>query len=95
MRNLLIITALLCFIGVANLPIGYYTLLRIVVCFTSITMLIQFMKNGFDFWVVSFSLLALLFNPILPVYLNDKPLWIIIDIIAGGLFLIKSFTLKL
>lgn len=44
--------------------------------------------------MVVFGLLALLFNPILPVYLRDKDVWAVIDIVAAVLLFIRYFTLK-
>jgi hypothetical protein len=38
-----------------------------------------------------FGFMALLFNPFLPVYLKSKSIWILIDLIAGLLFLVKVY----
>ena len=47
-----------------------------------------------NFWVITFGLIAIVFNPLIPIYLNDKSAWMPIDIIGGIIFVIKSFTLK-
>ncbi len=94
MKTLLLICAGLLFIGLLNLPIGYYTLLRIVVTIGSVAVVISEFENGLNFWVITFGLIAILFNPLIPVYLNDKSAWMPIDIIGGIIFIIKSFTLK-
>ena len=90
MKTLLLICAGLLFIGLINLPIGYYTLLRIVVTIGSVAVVVSEFKNGLNFWVITFGLLAILFNPLIPIYLNDKSAWMPIDIISGILFIIKS-----
>lgn len=94
MKTLLLICAGLLFIGLLDLPIGYYTLLRIVVTIGSFAVVFTEFENGINFWVITFGLIGILFNPLIPVYLNDKSAWMPIDIIGGIIFVIKSFTLK-
>ena len=94
MKTLLLICAGLLFLGLADLPIGYYTILRIVVTIGSVAVVMTEFENGFNFWVIIFGLIAVIFNPLLPVYLNGKSVWMPIDIIVGIIFIIKSFTLK-
>ncbi len=94
MKSLLLICAGLLFIGLIDLPIGYYTLLRIVVTIGSVAVVVSEFENALNFWVITFGLIAIVFNPLIPIYLNDKSAWMPIDIICGILFVIKSFTLK-
>ena len=95
MKYLLFICAGLLFIALADLPIGYYTLLRIVVTIGAIAVVVTEFENGFNFWVIAFGIIAIVFNPLIPVYLNDKDIWMPIDITVAILFLIKSFTNKI
>ncbi|WP_291399578.1 DUF6804 family protein [Daejeonella sp.] len=94
MKILLLICAGLLFIGLLDLPIGYYTLLRIAVTIGSVIVVVTEFENGLNFWVITFGLIAILFNPLIPIYLNDKSAWMPLDIISGLFFLIKTFTLK-
>ena len=94
MKTLLLICAGLLFIGLIDLPIGYYTLLRIVVTLGSVAVIVTESENGLNFWVITFGLIAIVFNPFIPIYLNDKSAWMPIDIISGIIFIIKSFTLN-
>lgn len=94
LKTLLLICAGLLFIGLIDLPIGYYTLLRIVVTIGSVAVVVTEYKNGLNFWVITFILIAIIFNPLIPIYLNDKSAWIPIDIITGILFTIKILTFK-
>ena len=94
MKTLLLICAGLLFIGLIDLPIGYYTLLRIVVTIGSVAVLVKEFENGLNFWVFTFGLIAILFNPLIPVYLNNKLAWMSIDIICAIIFVIKSFVIK-
>ena len=80
--------------ALADLPIGYYTLLRIVVTIGAVAVVAAEFESGMSFWVVAFGLVAIIFNPLIPIYLGDKDAWMPIDIITAILFGIKSFTLK-
>ena len=75
-------------IGAAPLPYGYYTLLRLVVTivFAWAAYLAHQRKHNILPYV--FGLLGLLFNPIIPIYL-EKTLWAVIDI-AAGIFLLAT-----
>lgn len=95
MKYLLLICTGLLFIALADLPIGYYTLLRIIVTIGAITVVVMEFENGFNFWVITFGIIAIVFNPLIPIYLNDKDTWVPIDILVAILFLIKSFTYKI
>ena len=73
---------------------GFYTLLRIIVTIGAVAVLVAEFNNEFSFWVLVFGIIALVFNPIIPVYLNDKGTWVIIDLLTGILFLIKALSHK-
>jgi hypothetical protein len=93
MKYVLIICAGFLLLALADLPIGYYTFLRIVVFIVAIWILARDFENGINFWVISFGIIAILFNPLIPIYLNDKDAWMPIDILSAILFLLKSFSL--
>ena len=76
------IPAILLFLGIFSLPYDYYKLLRVIV-FISALYLISQNKNE---WVYIFLGIAILFNPLLPIYLS-KGIWIPIDIVVGILYL--------
>lgn len=92
MKTWLVVCSGMLFLGVADLPIGYYTLLRIVVTIGAVIVVANEMEKGFNGWVVTFGLIAILFNPLIPVYLHDKSAWVLIDLVVGALFLIKSLN---
>lgn len=94
MRAIPFICAGFLFLALAELPMGYFTFLRIVTTIGAIILAVRAYqhKNEFNFWSVVFALVAVLFNPIIPVYLHDKSAWMPIDAIAGLLFLINGFT---
>jgi hypothetical protein len=93
MKILTLICAAFLLIALFYLPIGYYTFLRIIVTIGAIVIIVKELENGFNFWVISFGIIAILFNPLIPIYLN-KEAWILLDVIAAVLFIIKSLTIK-
>ena len=94
MRAAALIIAGLLFLGMADLPSGYYTFLRIVVTIGAIGIVYNQYSGSIDFWIILFGVIAILFNPVIPVYFYEKGVWMVIDGIAGFLFLIKSFALQ-
>ena len=92
MKSLIIIAASCCFIGIIDLPIGYYTFLRIIVSFMSLVIIINEFRSR-RFWFITFVLIFFLFNPIYPIYLYLKPIWIFIDCIVEILLLYYFYSL--
>lgn len=73
-------------------PYGYYTLLRLVVC--SASALLSFAEwEAHRAWPAAvFALTCLLFNPLMPVYLQRSQ-WLPIDIITAVAFAVAAYTL--
>ncbi len=74
-------------------PYGYYTLLRIVVCGVAVYATYVGYNVGLRIFLVSWIFIALLFNPIIPIYLT-KEIWVLIDIIVAIIFLVSIFILR-
>lgn len=91
MKYLHFICAGLLILGLADLPVGYYTILRIIVTVGAGLIIFSEFEKGLNFWIIAFGLIVVIFNPLIPVYLNDKNAWMPIDILAAILFIIKSF----
>ena len=91
MRALLLICTGLLLLALVDLPIGYYTLLRIAVTIGAVAVVVAEFENGINFWVIAFGLIAIIFNPLIPIYFGDKSTWMPIDLITAVLFAIKSF----
>ncbi|WP_432422792.1 DUF6804 family protein [Zobellia alginiliquefaciens] len=70
----------------------YYKFLRVFVCISAFIISSQFTKNPST--LLSFILIAYLFNPIFPIYLFQKFIWIPIDIICALVFLASAFKIK-
>lgn len=78
------------FLGCFNLPIGYYTFLRIVVCSVAVMFIIDVTKSNVNYKLIINGLMAIMFNPFIPIYLHNKTAWMIIDIIAAVWFAIQG-----
>lgn len=96
MKIAILLAGVFSFLGIADMPIGYYTFLRIYL--TGIAAFIIFdsysKSDKVSGEVIVFSVIAIIFNPFIPVYLHDKELWSAIDAVVGIVFLIKGFKLK-
>ena len=78
-----------------NWPSGYYTFLRIIVTGVAVYYLyyLYSSEKRLNIWFWMLVLIAIIFNPIFPIYLYDKSLWIPIDIATVALLL--SFLIKI
>jgi uncharacterized membrane protein len=83
----IIVAVVMLFLALLDLPIGYYTLLRIVVCGTAIylSFVAKEIKKLHWVWIIGF--IGILFNPFIPIHM-DKEIWAFIDIIVGFTFII-------
>ncbi len=83
-------------LALADMPCGYYIFMRIVVCLLSFIIANGSYKseNSINLTVILFGLMAILFNPIIPVYLYDRDIWMPIDIIGAVVFVIKGLIFK-
>ncbi|WP_394369015.1 DUF6804 family protein [Hyunsoonleella ulvae] len=76
--------------AVLKAPREYYWLLRTVISIGAVLVIIKNITA--THWVFLFLIVTVLFNPIFPIYLYKKILWIPLDIITGVLFLIEIIT---
>jgi hypothetical protein len=95
MKMLLLVVAALLFLALAKLPIGYYTFLRIAVTIVSGIIVAEELKNGINTSVIVFAIIAILFNPIIPIYIGSKSSWMPIDVICGIVFIVKYFNTEI
>lgn len=86
------VCAAILFLAVLNLPIEYYKFLRIAISVGGIIIAISSLMNSLK--VLIFLLIVYIFNPIFPLYLQDKTLWIPIDILCGLIFLLHVISFK-
>jgi len=72
-------------------PYGYYQILRWIVCASSVYLAyIYHESNKKTVWIWIFGVTAVLFNPILPIYLT-REIWHPINLIVAVIFFISLF----
>lgn len=85
--------AALLVLAIAELPYGYYQMLRWVIC--AVAALTAFVAHTFgrSGWTVVFGTVAVLFNPIAPIYLSRET-WAVLDLATAALFLASFVPLR-
>lgn len=72
-----------------NWPYAFYIFLRIAVTGVAVYYAYYlFTLKKQDFWFWTLVLIAILFNPFIPIYINDKSIWGTIDVITAIFFVI-------
>jgi hypothetical protein len=95
MKPFLTFCAICCFVGIFKLPIEYYAFLRILVSVGALIVIYNAFVFKTQYWSTIFIIILILFNPVFPIYLYRKNIWVPIDIITGILFLLIGFVEKL
>lgn len=72
---------------------GYYKLLRWVVCGTGTYSAFLALASNKITWVWVLGIIAVVFNPLIPVHL-DRDTWSIIDTVAAGAFVVSTFFVR-
>lgn len=77
---LFLIPAAMLLLAMADMPSGYYVFMRIVVCIACVLIAYGSYKreDSLNGSAILFALMAILFNPIIPVYLYDREIWMYI-----------------
>ena len=83
-----LVAAGLLFGALGRHPYDYYTLMRWVVCGVAAFGAFQAFVSGKNGWVWALAIVALVFNPLIPVHLKRET-WAIIDSSAAILLLIS------
>jgi hypothetical protein len=84
-RLLFLVPAGMMLLALAPLPYGYYQLLRLVTFVAGGIIAAAFWRRGSEGWAVCFAVLALLFNPLIRVYL-EREVWMIANLVAAAVF---------
>ncbi len=85
--------SLFAFVAIADLPYGYYQLLRWTTCGVAIALAVQLYRTSHIGWVWALGILAVLFNPLIPIHF-ERETWRIFDGTAGFLFLAAFIITK-
>jgi hypothetical protein len=77
-------------IAIASLPYGYYRFLRIAITIIAGINAFSVFENENKLLFIGFLIVAILFNPLIPIYL-DKATWTPIDLVVGIFFGVTAF----
>jgi hypothetical protein len=72
-------------VALFDLPYVYYVLLRFVVAGSSVLIMSAEIERGRPAWAWTFAVLALIYNPIIPVHL-DREIWSLINVASIWIF---------
>lgn len=89
------VPCILLLFALGRMPSWYYELLRLVIFVASIYCVVQHKnKTGTELYTILFSISAIIYNPIIPIYLYDKGLWMVINLLTMFLFAMGAYALK-
>lgn len=86
-RVIALVSVVMLVLAVFEMPYGFYTLLRLVVTAAAAIIAWRALSNQVrPLWAAMMGLIALLFNPFIPVYLT-REVWFFIDILVAVVFI--------
>lgn len=83
------VAAAMLFWALARHSYDYYVLLRWIACVAAVYGVLVFWESRQVILVVPLAMIALLFNPIIPIHLS-RSTWRPIDVVAGAIFCISA-----
>jgi hypothetical protein len=92
-RTPVIVAAVMLILALTELPLGYYHLLRLIVCGVSVYVVVVAYYRAKDWACWTFGFIAVLFNPLHPVSL-PRDMWMPIDVVCAVLFAVAIFVLR-
>ncbi len=66
-------------LGLLDMPYGFYMLLRCTICLAGAVGFAAACRKGDLPWSWGYGALAILYNPVLPVHLGAKNLWVLVN----------------
>jgi len=90
--KILVAGAFVSLISVLPFNEGFYIFTRVVVCLSALYGTFYLNKRKDSLWII-FGLITVLYNPIVPVYLHSKALWVIINLLTA-IFFFRTYYLS-
>ena len=90
---LFIPAGLLIISNLVTFPVGFDTFVKMIICFTSGTIIFYAFKSakGINETIIIFSLILILFNPVISIYL-ERELWLLINLLTSGIYIYGYFN---
>jgi len=89
-----LLSTILVVLGLYKLPYSFFMLLRIVLCITAAIGVKRARDTTHNNWVWVYAILAVLYNPVLPVRLGDKSSWVLLNGITVVIFWVGLFKFE-
>lgn len=86
-----IILAILFFLCLADMPYGYYQLVRFIALIGFVLLAYKANEQGQKTEVVIYVCLGILFQPLIKIVLG-RPIWNIVDVVVGVTLLVSLFV---
>lgn len=83
----------MCLFALADLQIGYYTLLRLVVCIVAAWVGVRLVGGGRGRWSMLAFGVALLYNPVLPVRF-EREVWAVLNFATAAALLVGAWVCR-
>jgi hypothetical protein len=84
-KQLLLIPAVTALAALLPLPYMFYLVVKIIICGFAAYIAYKEFKNKLEL-VLIFGVLAVIFNPIIPISFGTRGVWMILDLIAAAAF---------
>ena len=74
-------------------PVGFDTFVKMIICFSSGTIIFYGFKSakGINETIIIFSLILILFNPVIPIHL-ERELWLLFNLLTSGIYIYGYFN---
>ena len=74
-------------------PVGFDTFIKMIICFSSGTIIFYAFKSakGINETIIIFSLILILFNPVIPIHL-ERELWLLFNLLTSGIYIYGYFN---
>jgi hypothetical protein len=93
-KQICLLSGILLLLGITSFfPYSYYQILRLIIFFTGISVAYGFYSSKLTGWSIVFAVIAIVFNPLVPLYLQ-KSSWVGIDFISAILFLLAGYSIR-
>ena len=89
-----LMAATLLFGALGRWPYGYYTLLRIISCAAAAFTVFCFWGTRHSWATWAFGIIAILFNPLIPIHLS-REIWQPLDVVAACAFILGGLALRI
>lgn len=89
-----IVSAVMLLLAIPTIwPYGYFQILRWIVTITAVHNIYLAYKTKQNGWIFIMGVIALLFNPVSPIYF-EKATWVVFDLVTSILMFVSVFKSK-